>query len=63
MKTKEEILQYIFDPTSFDCKTEKEDLQIAITLNPSLERILWAMQEYADQEVNKVLANLNYTLD
>jgi hypothetical protein len=44
-----EILNKIFEPTSFDCKTEFEDLQIAITLNPNLNKILCAMQEYAAQ--------------
>jgi len=39
-----EILQKIFEPTSFDCQTEKQDLQIAITLNPDLDRILEAME-------------------
>lgn len=27
------------------------------------DQIMLIMQEYADQEVNKVIANLNYTLD
>lgn len=30
---------------------------------PMGKEIIKIMQEYADQEVNKVLANLNYTLD
>lgn len=43
MKTKIEILQDIFDPVSLDCQTEKDDLQLAITLNPSIEKVLQAM--------------------
>ena len=40
-----EILQKVFEPTSFDCKSEKEDLQIAITLNPDLSKIIEAMEK------------------
>jgi len=39
-----EILQKIFEPTSFDCQSEKDDLQIAITLNPNLSKIIKAME-------------------
>ena len=39
MKTKEEILEMYFDPYQTDYQTEWKDLQLAITLNPSLERI------------------------
>lgn len=50
MKSNIEILSEIFEPTSFDCKTEIEDLQIAITLNPDLTNILRAM-ELAQEQV------------
>ena len=39
-----EILQKVFEPTGFDCQSEKEDLQIAITLNPDLSKIIEAME-------------------
>ena len=52
MKTKEEIL----DETIIWEIFERRHPETAAN-------ILIAMQEYADQEVNKVLANLNYTLD
>ena len=45
MKSNIEILSEIFKPTSFDCKTEIEDLQIAITLNPDLSKIIEAMEK------------------
>lgn len=53
MKTKEEILiEYGMSKVPYD--------EIITMFLPALVN---AMQEYADQEVNKVLANLNYTLD
>lgn len=68
MKSNIEILSEIFEPTSFDCKTEIEDLQIAITLNPDLSKILRAM-ELAQEQVKlcniphvsgSALADLNH---
>ena len=50
MKSNIEILSEIFEPTSFDCKTEIEDLQITITLNSDLKKILRAM-ELAQEQV------------
>lgn len=46
MKNAEEILKelYCCEPTD-----EKQDLQLQITLNPDLDRILQAMHEYASQ--------------
>lgn len=46
MKSAEEILKelYCCEPTD-----EKQDLQLQITLNPDLDRILQAMHEYASQ--------------
>ena len=53
MKTKEEILNEVFEPTSFDCSTETQDLQLAITLNPDLAKILQCMQSYASEQCQK----------
>ena len=50
MKSNIEILSEIFEPISFDCKTEMDDLQIAITLNPDLRKILRCM-ELAQEQV------------
>lgn len=55
MKTKLEILKYIFDPIDDDQSNEKQDLQLAITLNPSIDRILFAMEEYGKQQYNQAL--------
>lgn len=57
MKTKEEILLSV--------KNANNNL-LTNYISPDgyvWKMILEAMQEYADQEVNKVIANLNYTLD
>ena len=65
MKSNIEILSEIFKPTSFDCKTEMEDLQIAITLNPDLRKILRCM-EIAQEQVklcNIPLVSNNEALD
>ena len=59
MKSNIEILSEIFEPTSFDCKTEIEDLQIAITLNPDLTKILRAM-ELAQEQVK--LCNIPHVI-
>jgi hypothetical protein len=53
MKTKEEILEMYFDPYQTDYQSEWKDLQLAITLNPSLERIEQAMESYASQQTEK----------
>jgi|SRR5579871_1307132 len=47
MISKEEALFNYFDPDSQDCQTPREDLRLSITLNPSLDRIEAAMEEYA----------------
>lgn len=49
MKTAQEILEKVFSPSAQDCTTPKEDLQLAITLNPDLNKFLQAMEEYAAQ--------------
>lgn len=45
----EEILSVIFEPDSQDFTTPTQDLQLAITLNPDLNRIKWAMHEACRQ--------------
>lgn len=49
MRTAFEILEEIFNPSSQDCQTPRQDLQLAITLNPDIARIEKAMEEYAAQ--------------
>ncbi len=41
-----ECLTKAFEPDAQDCQTPTQDLQLAITLNPSLERLLEAMEAY-----------------
>lgn len=53
----EEILIKIFQPTSQDCSTPAQDLQLAITLNPDLNRIKNAMQEACNQTVDLCAEN------
>ena len=48
-KLAEEFLIKIYEPESKDCQTQKEDLQLAITLNPSVERIIDAMLSFHEQ--------------
>lgn len=55
----EEILSVIFKPDSRDCTTIAQDLQLAITLNPDLNRIKWAMREACRQVLE--LASENAT--
>ena len=45
----EEILWNIFDSDVNDCTTEREDLQLEITLNPDLDRIKMAMIKFGEQ--------------
>lgn len=47
MKSAEEILKELY---CCEPKDEKQDLQLQITLNPDLDRILQAMHEYAEQD-------------
>ncbi len=49
MKQPEEILNELFETVSQDCTTPKQDLQLAITLNPDLDKIVLAMERYASQ--------------
>lgn len=55
----EEILAKIFEPTSQDCSTIKQDLQLAIILNPDLNRILEAMKQACDQVLDLAAENVN----
>lgn len=57
MKTKFEILKYIFNPIDDDQSNEKQDLQLAIALNPSIDRILFAMEEYGKQQYNQAIVD------
>lgn len=52
--TPEEILYELFDPIEFG-RCKKDDLQLAVTLNPSVDRILTAMEEYGKQQWNEAI--------
>jgi hypothetical protein len=49
MKTAQEVLIEVYDPSSFGDTTSMQDLQIAVTLNPEVNLILLAMEKYAEQ--------------
>jgi hypothetical protein len=49
MDKREEILYKEFDAISEDCRTRKEDIQLAITLNPDVDKIINAMDENGKQ--------------
>lgn len=62
MKGKLEILAEIFKPVSQDCQTTKQDLQLAIILNPDLDKILEAMDEYSShilQQAKELTARMS----
>ena len=42
------FLEQQFNPTPQHCQTWEQDLQLAITLNPSLDKIIAAMYYFAD---------------
>lgn len=48
MEDKIKILTEIFDPSPQAGFTPKQDLQLAITLNPNLDRFLEAMDKHAE---------------
>jgi hypothetical protein len=48
--TPEEMLMEVFNPSSQDCTTPEQDLQLGITLNPDLDKIIQAMKRYAEQD-------------
>lgn len=50
MEQKIKILTDIFQPTAQDCRSWRDDLQLAITLNPDLMKIEQAMEEYSVQK-------------
>lgn len=54
----EKILAKIFEPTSQDCSTTKQDLQLAITLNPDLNRILESMKQACSQCLDLAAENI-----
>lgn len=53
----EEILTDVFEPTGQDCTTPRQDLQLAITLNPSLDKIKSAMKEAIKQSLDLASEN------
>jgi hypothetical protein len=63
MKTKEEILTEIFEPVSQHCTTPRQDLQLAITLDPLLERIEQAMEKYSEQFSKQLESKLSKEID
>jgi hypothetical protein len=52
MKFAHEILQEVFEPTPQDCQTPLQDLQLAITLNPDIPKIIESMHLFAAQFKN-----------
>lgn len=46
---REEILYVLFNAESKDCRTRKQDIQFALTLNPDIDRIYNAMDEHGKQ--------------
>jgi hypothetical protein len=57
MRTNIEILQEVFESSPQDALTERRDLQLAITSDPELSRILLAMnlaQQEVMNNVNKI---------
>jgi len=53
MEDKIDILTRIFEPSPQQCQTPREDLQLAITLNPDLSKIEQAMEEYAQHQLTE----------
>ncbi|MFA5394944.1 MAG: hypothetical protein WC346_02885 [Methanogenium sp.] len=53
MEEKTDILTRIFEPSPQQCQTPREDVQLAITLNPDLSKIEQAMEEYAQQPLTE----------
>ncbi len=61
MRSAEAILIEVFDPSGEDCQTCREDLQLAVTLNPSLELVEQAINE-ARREAIKEAAEVAESL-
>lgn len=53
----DEILIAIFEPVSQDCTTPVQDLQLAVTLNPNVDRIKDAMKEACRQTLELAAEN------
>ncbi len=53
MRTAEEILLEIFNPSPQDYQTWREDLQLTITLNPSLEFIEQAINQARKEAIEE----------
>lgn len=49
MDRREAILYETFHAESEDCRTRREDLKIAVALNPDIDRIYLAMDEHAKE--------------
>ena len=56
----EEILIEVFEPSPQNCQTPTQDLQLAITLNPDLNRIKEAMIEFGKRLLELAAENLEY---
>lgn len=62
---REQILYEVFNAESDDCRTRKQDIQFAITLNPDVDRIYLAMDENGKQmclDLLSYMAKNNITL-
>jgi len=57
------ILEDIFQPSLSEHGSLRDDLQLAITLNPDLDNIVLAMQEYGKQLLAKAADNAKIKLD
>jgi len=53
MRIAEEFLIDEFDPDSQDCQTRREDLRIAIVLNPLLEKFEKAINEARKEAIEE----------
>ena len=53
MRTAEEFLMNEFDPQIEDCRTFQEDLRIVLILNPSLEKIVTAINEARKEAIEE----------
>ena len=51
------ILWDVFDPSPQDCTTTTQDIQLALTLNPDLNRIKTAMMESCRQVLKLAAKN------
>ena len=56
--TPQEALIQIFQPDGVDFQTVRDDLRLAIVLNPTLENIEQAMELYASAKLTKAIGAL-----